>query len=68
MDTLLLLKNPTVVAKSCLVIQHKRPPPPPNLCPCYFKCPSVSFGEMHYSLATRAEITAGRSLMIFIPT
>ena len=67
MDTLLLLKNLTVVAKSCLVIQHKRPPPP-NLCPCYFKCPSVSFGEMHYSLATRAEITAGRSLMIFIPT
>ena len=28
MDTLLLLKNLTVVAKSCLVIQHKRPPPP----------------------------------------
>ena len=31
MDTLLLLKNLTAVAKSCLVIQHKRPPPPPPL-------------------------------------
>ena len=31
MDTLLLLKNLTAVAKSCLVIQHKRHPPLPPL-------------------------------------